>query len=100
MGKNGIRNLHVSLTLSGFEAITANLFLKNVILYNGSRIMQTAKQEVMELLKDLPDDSTLEEIQYHLYVRQKVQIGIKDVEQGNIFSQAEVEKRMEKWLVK
>jgi len=62
--------------------------------------MQTAKQEVMELLKDLPDDSTLEEIQYHLYVRQKVQIGIKDVEQGNIFSQAEVEKRMEKWLVK
>ncbi len=59
--------------------------------------MQTAKQEVMELLKDLPDDSTLEEIQYHLYVRQKVQTGLKDVEQGKIFSQAEVEKRMEKW---
>lgn len=59
--------------------------------------MQTAKQEVMELLKDLPDDSTLEEIQYHLYVRQKVQIGLQDVEQGKIFSQAEVEKRMEKW---
>ena len=47
--------------------------------------MQTAKQEVMELLKDLPDDSTLEEIQYHLYVRQKIQIGLKDVEQGKIF---------------
>jgi len=62
--------------------------------------MQTAKQEVMELLKDLPDDSTLEEIQYHLYVRQKVQRGLKDIEQGKIFSQAEVEKRMEKWLVK
>jgi len=61
--------------------------------------MQTAKQEVMELLKVLPDDSTLEEIQYHLYVRQKVQIGLKNVEQGKIFSQAEVEKRMEKWLV-
>ncbi|MEE8430336.1 MAG: hypothetical protein V3S16_03730 [Candidatus Desulfatibia sp.] len=59
--------------------------------------MQTAKQEVMELLKDLPDDSTLEEIQYHLYVRQKVQTGLKDVKQGKIFSQAEVEKRMEKW---
>jgi len=28
--------------------------------------MQSAKQEVMELLKGLPDDSTLEEIQYHL----------------------------------
>lgn len=62
--------------------------------------MQTAKQEVMELLKDLPDDSTLEEIQYHLYVRQKVQRGLKDVEQEKVFSQSEVEKRMEKWLVK
>lgn len=62
--------------------------------------MQTAKQEVMELLKDLPDNSTLEEIQYHLYVRQKVQKGLKDVEQGKIYTQDQVEKRMEKWLAK
>ncbi len=27
--------------------------------------MQTAKEEVMEILKGLPDNSTLEEIQYH-----------------------------------
>ena len=62
--------------------------------------MQTAKQEVMELLKDLPDESTLEEIQYQQYVRQKIQRGLKDVEQDKILSQAEVEKRMEKWFVK
>jgi predicted transcriptional regulator len=60
--------------------------------------MQSAKQEVMELLKGLPDDSTLEEIQYHLYVRQKVQRGIQDVEEGRIYTQEEVEKRMEKWV--
>ncbi len=58
--------------------------------------MLTAKQEVMELLKDLPDTSTLEEIQYHLYVRQKIQRGIKDVEEGRVYTQEEVEKRMEK----
>ena len=62
--------------------------------------MQTAKEEVMELLKGLPDNSTLEEIQYHLYVRQKIQRGIKDVEEGRIYTQAEMERRMEKWLVK
>ena len=62
--------------------------------------MQTAKEEVMELLKGLPDDSTLEEIQYHLYVCQKIQRGIKDVEEGRIYTQAEMERRMEKWLVK
>ena len=60
--------------------------------------MLTAKQEVMELLKDLPDTSTLEEIQYHLYVRQKVQRGIQDVEEGRIYTQEEVEKRMGKWV--
>ena len=61
-------------------------------------MMPTAKQEVMELLKDLPDTSTLEEIQYHLYVRQKVQRGIQDVEEGRVYTQEEVEKRMEKWV--
>lgn len=61
-------------------------------------MMFTAKQEVMELLKGLPDTSTLEEIQYHLYVRQKVQRGIQDVEEGRTYSQEEVEKRMEKWV--
>ena len=28
--------------------------------------MQTAKQDVRELLDHLPDDSTIEDIQYHL----------------------------------
>jgi hypothetical protein len=60
--------------------------------------MQSAKQEVIELLKGLPDDTSLEEIQYHLYVRQKVERGIRDVDEGRIHTQKEVEKRMEKWL--
>jgi len=60
--------------------------------------MLTAKQEVMELLKVLPDTSTLEEIQYHLYVHQKVQRGIQDVEEGRVYTQEEVEKRMGKWV--
>ena len=57
----------------------------------------TAKQEVIELLKDLPT-STLEEIQYHLYMRKKVQRGIQDVDEGRIYTQEEVEKRMAKWV--
>jgi predicted transcriptional regulator len=61
-------------------------------------MMLTDKQEVIKLLKGLPDNSTLEEIQYHLYVRQKVQRGIQDVKEGRIYSQEEVEKRMGKWV--
>jgi predicted transcriptional regulator len=62
--------------------------------------MQTAKQDVMELLQQLPDDSSLEEIQYHLYVRQKIQRGLQDVEQGKVLTQEEVEKRMKKWTAR
>ena len=62
--------------------------------------MLTAKQQVMALLKDLPDNSTLEEIQYCLYVQQKIQRGMADIETGRSSNQEEVEKRMEKWLAK
>jgi len=55
--------------------------------------MKSAKEEVMQLLKELPDSSTIEEIQYHLYVRQKIQRGIKDVEEGRTYTQEEMEKR-------
>jgi len=77
-----------------FDRITETYKTKKV------SIMQTAKQEVMELLQQLPDDSSLEEIQYHLYVRQKIQRGLQDVEQGKVLTQEEVEKRMKKWTAR
>lgn len=39
--------------------------------------MSAAKQEVEALLRKLPDECTLEDIQYHLYVIEKVQRGIQ-----------------------
>lgn len=62
--------------------------------------MASAKQEVIELIQSLPDDSTLEDIQYHLYVRQKVLRGLRDVDDGRFETQEDVEKRMEQWLTK
>lgn len=62
--------------------------------------MQTAKEEVSKLLSNLPDNCTLEDIQYHLYVIQKTERGLKDLNEGKVYSQEEVEKRMAKWLGK
>jgi len=59
--------------------------------------MQTVKQEVIELLKRLPEDCTLEDVQYHLYVLQKIERGLKDIEEGRVYTQEEVEKKMSKW---
>ena len=41
--------------------------------------MQAAKQEVQELLRELPNDITLEDIQYHSYVKQKIAQGLADL---------------------
>ncbi|MEW6663929.1 MAG: hypothetical protein AB1512_01750 [Thermodesulfobacteriota bacterium] len=56
--------------------------------------MRTAEEVVIEILKGLPDNSLLEEIQYHLYVRQKIEQGIKDIEAGRAYTQEEMEERM------
>jgi predicted transcriptional regulator len=60
--------------------------------------METPKQQVQELLENLPEDASLEDIQYHLYVRQKIEQGLADVAAGRIVSHEEVQRRLAKWL--
>ena len=62
--------------------------------------MNTVKKEVVSLLKRLPDDCTLEDIQYHLYVIEKIQKGIDRAESEGSVSQNEVEKRFKKWITR
>ena len=60
--------------------------------------MKTAKEKVKKILDTLPDDSSFEDIQYHIYVRSKIEQGLKDIEEGSVLSQEEVERKMAKWL--
>jgi len=60
--------------------------------------MPTAKNDVQRLLESLPDDVSLEEIQYHIYVRQKVEKGLQDAAEGRVVTQEEAEERMARWL--
>jgi len=60
--------------------------------------MSTAKNEVKQLLNTLPDDCSLEDIQYHLYVIEKVRHGLESADTEGTLSQADVERRLSKWL--
>ena len=60
--------------------------------------MAMAKQEVSKILEKLPDDVSYEDIQYHIYVRQKIDKWLKDIEEGRVLDPEEVERRMAKWL--
>jgi predicted transcriptional regulator len=62
--------------------------------------METAKEEVRRILDLLPDDATLDDIQYRIYVRQAIAAGLRDIDQGRVVSQEEVERRMSRWTEK
>ena len=60
--------------------------------------MRTVKQDVESLLNRLPDNVSVEDIQYHLYVLDKVRRGLEDARVNGTLSQEEVESRFGKWL--
>ncbi|MBM4136035.1 MAG: hypothetical protein FJ241_04300 [Nitrospira sp.] len=60
--------------------------------------MGFVKEQIIELIKALPDDSTLEDIHYHLYVREKIERGIQAIHEGRVVSQEEAEKKVQEWL--
>jgi hypothetical protein len=58
--------------------------------------MSTAKEEVNQLLSRLPDDCSLEDIQYHFYVIEKVRYGLDIAHSQGMSSQEEVDQRLGK----
>jgi len=62
--------------------------------------MQMAKQQVATMLQKLPDDCSLEDIQYHLYVIEKIKNGMARAESEGVISQHDAERNLAKWLHK
>ena len=58
------------------------------------------KQSVQALLDRLPDDCSLDDVQYHLYVLQPIEHGQADAKAGRTISHQEVARELrKKWLV-
>jgi len=57
----------------------------------------TAKEEVIEMLRRLPDDATLEDIEYHVSVMAGVERGLREIDEGRTVTQAEVVRLMDEW---
>ena len=60
--------------------------------------MKSAKDEVREVLELLPDDCTMEDIQYSLYVREEIREGLRSLENEPTHTQDEVERDLARWL--
>ena len=57
--------------------------------------MNTTKDEVRRLLQKLPEDCTIEDVQYHLYVLEKVRRGEERAESEGSLSSEEVAERIQ-----
>jgi hypothetical protein len=60
----------------------------------------TAKVEAENIIKSLPEDTSFEDIQYHLFVAEKLMKSREQIKDGNVFTQDEVEKRLGKWIIR
>jgi hypothetical protein len=60
--------------------------------------MATPKEEIRKMLDTLPDDATWEDVQYSIYIRERVERGRREADQDQLTEQGEVEARMTRWL--
>ena len=60
--------------------------------------MVITKRQVLELVKDLPDEIDIDELMYRLYLRQKLEAAEKDVREGLLVSHEEVIKETSEWF--
>jgi len=56
--------------------------------------MTTAKKSASELIDQLPEEATWDDIMYELYVKQKIETGIQAVSEGRVTSHENIKTRL------
>ena len=57
-----------------------------------------AKQQMLKVIEELPDDSGVEEALDRLYLLYKIEKGLQQADHGELLSQEQVRQRMAKWV--
>ena len=60
--------------------------------------MSTAKEQITELVRQLPDDSSYDEIVRELAFHVMIERGLKDSDEGRTISNEEMQARINTWL--
>lgn len=58
----------------------------------------TLKEDVIELIRRLPENVTLPDIMEELYVRQKIDRGLSQLDNGQGLTTDEAKQRLRRWL--
>ena len=58
----------------------------------------SSKEKVLNFIKSLPDDLSVEEITYRLYVNERIFKAQQQIKDGNFLTHEDAKERMKKWL--
>ena len=62
--------------------------------------MSIMKEEARRIVEQLSEEATWEDLQYQIAVRQRVELGRREVSEGRLIPHEEVAGQMSKWLIK
>jgi len=60
--------------------------------------MEAVKNQVIQIIKQLPDSVTVDDIFSELYFKLQVDVGLRELDEGKGILHQEVKKRMSKWM--
>ncbi|KKK42330.1 hypothetical protein LCGC14_0967910 [marine sediment metagenome] len=58
----------------------------------------SSKEKVLNFIKSLPDDLSVEEITFRLYVNERILKAQQQIKDGNFLTHEDAKERMKKWL--
>lgn len=59
--------------------------------------MALAKEDAIRFIEKLPDDYSMDEIMAELYFKQQVEQGLRDAEEGRVYSHEQVKNMVKEW---
>ena len=58
----------------------------------------STKEEILELINNLPENVTLDDVMEKLYIRAKIEAAVNEIDQGKGIPHEAVKEHFKKWL--
>lgn len=73
---------------------------RDIRIWNESiRAMVSMKQHIQRLVENLPENCSIEDVQYHLYVAERIRKRLESADGVAFVPQTEAEHRLAKWII-
>lgn len=58
----------------------------------------STKQEIIDMIRNMPDNTTVDDVMERLYIRAKIESAIKQIDEGKGIPHNQVKEKFKKWL--